>query len=1032
MAACGVWCALLAHTLADLWPRRLISLKWPPLLSILALCGALAAFATLRRSPGWRAIFHCTWPLGLGVFYVLLPTAEPLWGVAALIAGAGGTWWLIQRQNRAPLDAAHPGAACQDRAHPDALAIPQSTGAPSTAGHIAWLWDALAFAVPLTLYILTLAPSVLPGDSGEFQFVVPTLGIPHPTGYPLYLALGKLFSLLPIGSVAYRLNLFSAVAAAGAVWAVYRCGRALGLGRPASLAGAALLMVSETFWSQATIAEKYALHAFWVAVTLWLGLQWHARRTPQWLSAWALCYGLGLAHHRTMVLLAPAHLILIGWTDRSLWRWRPALRLASLILAPLLLYLLLPLFSSWNPPYAYVRVNSLAAFLDLVLARTYQSGIFRGSWAALPGRALEFVRLLLRQFGPLGLGLGIAGWAAMLWRRRTVAWVLLAGMSAQVLFALNYYVPNTFVYYVPAYVWLAVCAAFAVETATSVVAATAPARTSPHLALAWTLLVAALPLYLCTTRWRGMDQRRSYAGLAFDHTYGQMAMRSVEPGALLVSDWLPATVLWYTQYVEGLAPTAQVAAVDSLEWQWKGLVQDALSADRPVYLARPLMEAGRDHPLTSAGPLVRVLSAPQTALPSMSHPLGADLEEGIRLLGSDLVATAPGPEGAIYAIADAPLRGGSTLHVTLYWQAVDAPPAEYAVTLCLADATGHIWLKRQNRHPVGGTYPTSHWQRGEIVADYYALSLPPHLPSGAYVLQASIGVPFAEHALRDESGCDVLPLAALIVRKPLRWPRPALTVSVRKAFGNDLVLMGYDAPREVAPGEAVSLSLQWLVRRPTRAAARPQLVLVRGEGAELAPASLPTSLEDWQPGALVVERYTFTVPEDLERIEVRGADYPIWRFGSWLRRYCLPVHATTAPPPVANFDNQIRLRSYACQRASLKPGETVRLTLEWEAMRALDEPYKVFVHVLGQNGLPIAQQDNEPLNGTYPTTRWQGGERVSDPYAFSLPADLAAGEYQVEVGLYRISDLSRLPVLDEDQSVVDDKVFLTPLTVSGP
>ena len=43
----------------------------------------------------------------------------------------------------------------------------------------------------------------------------------------------------------------------------------------------------------------------------------------------------------------------------------------------------------------------------------------------------------------------------------------------------------------------------------------------------------------------------------------------------------------------------------------------------------------------------------------------------------------------------------------------------------------------------------------------------------------------------------------------------------------------------------------------------------------------------------------------------------------------------------------------------------------------MEEAYKVFVHVLGPNGLPVAQQDNEPLNGTYPTPRWQPGERVS-------------------------------------------------------
>ena len=107
-----------------------------------------------------------------------------------------------------------------------------------------WLWDVVVFAVPLVVYTAMLAPSVLPGDSGEFQFAAPTLSIPHPTGYPLYLLLGKLFSALPIGNTAYRINLLSAVAAAGAVWATYRAGQALNQRRAASLVGASLDIAS--------------------------------------------------------------------------------------------------------------------------------------------------------------------------------------------------------------------------------------------------------------------------------------------------------------------------------------------------------------------------------------------------------------------------------------------------------------------------------------------------------------------------------------------------------------------------------------------------------------------------------------------------------------------------------------------------------------------------------------------------------------------------------------------------------------------
>jgi hypothetical protein len=1006
----GTWGALLARVLFELWP-----LWFSDVLFVCSLCGALALPLLLRFyghvSGGPMAA--CAWPLALGAIYLLQPTVAPLWGGAALVAGLGGLFWLVRHQAPStPCTAANPPAAA-------AQAI--------TAG---WLWEALAFLVPLAVYVATLAPSVLPGDSGEFQFVAPTLGIPHPTGYPFYLLLGKLFSTLPIGSVAYRLNLLSAFAAAGAVWATYRAGCALGLRRSAALVGAGLLLVSETFWGQATIAEKYALNAFFVALTLWLGLQWRAARIAGrsgrgWMAAWSLCYGLSLTHHRTMILLAPVYLGLVGLIDRKALALRRLWRPVLLCILPWTLYLLLPILSARNPPYAYLRIDSLRTFLDLVLARTYESGLFRGGWAALPGRLADFGGLLVRQFGPTGLALSVLGWAALLWRERHIAWVLLAGVVVQIAFALNYYVPNTPVYYVPAYVWLAACAPAAVDAAQSALADLKIAsRLRPHLVLAWTLLVAALPVALCVSRWQGMDQRRAYDSLSFDHTYAQVALRSVAENALVVSDWQPATVLWYGQWVEGLAPGAQIVSLDSLEWQWKGVVERALAAGRPVYLSRPVVTVPDDHPVRSAGPLVQVLPAPVIAAPEMPYPLHANLGE-VALLGYNRTVVAPGPEGAVYRPIDGQIDGGSALHVTLYWQALRDLGEDYAVTLRLVDADGNVRIERQSRHPVGGTYPTSRWQEDEVVADAYVLDLPAYLPSGAYHLRVTMGAPFAPTGLTDLSGSDQVLLDTVQVRKPLRWSGASPGVPVRRRVGRGLLFMGYDAPRGVTPGETVRIALQWLVIRNWEGG-YPGVRMPLDSGESITVPSLLDVPEDWRKGALIVQEYVFVVPED-QQVQQLQASLPLPDGSVWT--YTLPLRVADQAPPVANFGGRIRLRSYAYASRTLEPGDTVRLTLEWEAVTTVDEPFKVFVHVLGQDGLPVAQQDNEPVNGTYPTTRWQRGERISDPYAFALPGGLPPGEYQVEVGLYRPADFSRLPVLDRAGNVVDDKVFLPPLTV---
>src|SRR3954453_22237379 len=79
----------------------------------------------------------------------------------------------------------------------------------------------LIFAAAVMLYLRTLAPSVMPGDYAEFQMAAAVLGVPHPTGYPLYIMLGKLFPLLPFGDIAFRVHFSSAVYMAGAATMLY-------------------------------------------------------------------------------------------------------------------------------------------------------------------------------------------------------------------------------------------------------------------------------------------------------------------------------------------------------------------------------------------------------------------------------------------------------------------------------------------------------------------------------------------------------------------------------------------------------------------------------------------------------------------------------------------------------------------------------------------------------------------------------------------------------------------------------------------
>src|SRR6476646_10318430 len=190
----------------------------------------------------------------------------------------------------------------------------------------------------LALYTATLLPGIGSGDTAEFQRVVPTLGVAHPTGYPLYTMLGWLWSQLPLGATpAWRMNLFSAVMAALAVGALFLVGRALGQSRLVAAMAALTFAVSATFWSQATIAEVYALAALIQALLLLALLRWRQGRNPNAKKGWplwvaGLLLGLGLAHHRTIILLIPGALVFWGLEARG-WRLDTArpLPLSSLL-----------------------------------------------------------------------------------------------------------------------------------------------------------------------------------------------------------------------------------------------------------------------------------------------------------------------------------------------------------------------------------------------------------------------------------------------------------------------------------------------------------------------------------------------------------------------------------------------------------------------------------------------------------------------------------------------------------------------------
>jgi len=745
--------------------------------------------------------------------------------------------------------------------------------APARRGLLDLALAVLLGGAAFALYVATLAPTVLAGDGGEFQFVPYLLGVAHPTGYPLYLLLGWAWShLLPVGDVAYRMNLFSAFWAALAVGlSVPMSGALLRQALPdlapaaqclLAVLAAALLAVTPTLWSQALIAEVYGLHIFWVVLLLYLVLTWGERRRSasqapareaagrRYLLLAALCFGLSLTHHSTTALLAPALLAYVWLTDRRvLSDWRrvvlPALLLA---LAPLLLYLYIP----WRAPYTpYLHLpldegrvlvlyeNSLPNLLHFITG-----GPFGGSVdlsVNLGQRLAQAGGFLVTEVSWVGVVLALLGVVQLALGRR---WALLAltGLAYAVTVAFNlvYTIGDIFVLYIPTYLIVALWLAVGVGGL---------ARLAGQRRTVSSLLVLpffALPLWLTTAHRADVDQ--SHNTRASTRWQAILAEPLPRDAILISNDRNNIMPLWYFQYVDGVRPDLLgLFPLITANYPQLGQVLDlALSTGRPTYLIKEMPGIEVKVDVEPEGSLWRVRGLAAAGEPT--YPLDLQLGEAVALTGYDRWPRSPRP--------------GQTLRVSLYWQALRPLEAEYHTFVHLLDAGGRT-VAQSDRQPGGVYYPATLWQPGERLRDDHVLDIPPGTPDGAYTLLAGM------YALAGDG--SLLPLGEPVV---IGWlgvksqvPTEVGPIPHRldATFDEQLQLLGYGAE---AGDSALAVTLHWRCLRPLDADYTVFVHLLDAKGQVVAQhdgqpqgGAYPSSICD--AGEVVVDEHVLPLPAGL-------------------------------------------------------------------------------------------------------------------------------------------------------------------------
>ena len=472
---------------------------------------------------------------------------------------------------------------------------------------------AAVFLVALVVYSWTLAPTVTLTDSGELTVAAYGLGVAHPPGTPLWVTLAHLASLVPVGSVAVRINFSSAVFAALACAMLTlvvaellltascfagprRRNRAVRQGSNiessyaggilmfAPAVGAGLLMAfSRTLWAYATITEVYTLNALLILLVFFLVVRWRRRiietRTDSsvaiathdtWIYAAAFVFGLAMGvHHVTVALTLPAIAVVVYRTEGLEFFTSRRLLYAALISigALILVYSYLPWAASRSPAMNWGNPRSLQEIWRHITGRQYRV-FFSFSPATMGAQFVEFCRMAFREFGfawlPLTLFFAVAGLASACKRDRTAFWFLLLIVLADLAYALSYEIAeDKDAYYLPAFISIAIAAGLGIRCLIQLAASRRSPMWKPYVAAATAIVLASATAF--AANWP-FNNRRHYF-IADDYVENLFSTTGPN-GLMLTQDWQVASPMLYAQEIEQRRRDVKVVDINLLRRSW--------------------------------------------------------------------------------------------------------------------------------------------------------------------------------------------------------------------------------------------------------------------------------------------------------------------------------------------------------------------------------------------------------------------------------------------------------------------------------
>ncbi|MEA3407193.1 MAG: DUF2723 domain-containing protein [Chloroflexota bacterium] len=943
------WMPALAGTSLGLYISRVVAESFTGsrstivLLPLILVCVALGLFMA-RLMCRWRIRL---WPLILLLGYVLYPIPSAVLARGALLFMM--TIYAV-------------------------LYLPHSIKTP-------WIEVGVLLAA-LGLYVHTLAPTVLPADSGEFQLVASVLGIAHPPGYALYTMLGKLFTFIPLGDVAYRINLFGALCGTLTLSILVHLVRQASGSTGAALIAAAMLGLSPTFWAQSTTANIRSLTAAFTVLSADLLLHWGEKEEPRYLTAFAACFGLGVGHHTSLGLLGLPFLIYIIARAPRIFvephRWiRPLLA----FFASFLVLLYLPLRSGMGAPFDPTPIRSWGGFVNHALALGFRGDMFY--YHTLPDLAarLRVWAVIMRlQFGRLlPWATLLAGMGGVVPRKSRGTVGLLAGMWAvNTLSAMTYKAPQTVEYLLPSYVAMAALLGCGLGVAK---------LKMPR----WTSALLMAPLVVATAHY-GAANYGSFQQLHEDRsarTYAESILKDALPDTLVLSNWHHATVFWYLQTVEDVRPDVEVRYVypegDTPNQEvWLKRIEENVD-ERPVVITNRFHAFQHtDYHWIPIHDAWLVRREPLAQAPKDMVEKEAAFGTKVHMLG--------------YTVEKEELAPGQEIYVRIYWQATGALDRPYSSFVQLLGPQGVV-----GQDDVA--HETDHAPH-ELQVDTYRFPLLLHTPPGEY--QLITGFYYAQNESLKRlpvEGKDHLVLQAIDAHAVEETS--ATLHQMSQPFANGLRITGVDYDRSVAGQTRIYLHL----RQSAPSTKRVQVCLLQGEK-PIAQQMVP----ELSPGTAAT--LALDVPDDLSTVSLTlatGEGQPIPRLGPWHHplgenlQLSLPQHAVHYVP----LGGEMAFLGLDPLPRSAEPGEDVELASHFLSLRPLKRDYSVSVGLKGQGAKWERKADGTPAMGAIPTLKWIRDWRVRDPRKVIIPDDAPAGTAEATVSVYDAFTLHPLHVLDE-------------------